>query len=135
MEATQDLQLDADLLAVCHRVATHLVARNPRISAALIATADGFEICSEALEPDAMAKLAAMSSSMIALADAVVREMKLRSGANIVIEADLGIILMQGVPYARGKVLLTLVAESGTAVADLSYAADQAAAELMIGLA
>lgn len=135
MSTPSPYALDAEVMTACHQVVTHLVVRNPQIAAALISTSDGFEVSSEALEPESMARLAAMTSSMVALGDAVVREMKLRSAANLVIEADLGCILMQSVPHSRGTLLVTLVANPGASVKELNIAADQAAAELMIALA
>lgn len=127
--------LSAEILLAAQEVTTAVVMRQPGIQAALIATGDGFEVASEALEPETMSKLSAMSSSMVALADAIVREMKLKSGTNLVIEADLGRILMQGVAHANGVLLLTLVAGIDVSMNELSFAADHAAADLMIRLA
>lgn len=119
----------------CRLVVVEAVRRRPDLLAVLIASSDGFEIASEALEPEIMSRLAAMSSSMVALSDAIVRELALGSGANLVIEADAGRLLMQGVRHAEGNLILTVVSALQTPVVELMQAADESATELMIEVA
>ena len=82
----------------------------PSILGIFLATDDGFEITqalsSKHFEP---AKLAAMSSSMVALSHALVGEIDLGEAENMLIEARLGKVLLLSVP-ANPALSLTVIA-------------------------
>lgn len=82
----------------------------PSIQGAFLATDDGFEITQaisgKQFEP---AKLAAMSSSMVALSHALVGEIDLGETENLLIEARLGKVLLLSVACAP-PLSLTVIA-------------------------
>jgi predicted regulator of Ras-like GTPase activity (Roadblock/LC7/MglB family) len=76
------------------------------ITTACVATRDGYEIASMSIAND-QRKLAAMSSSMHALGDAITAEAQLGDCLNVIIESTTGKAVLLTIPdAARDKVLI-----------------------------
>jgi predicted regulator of Ras-like GTPase activity (Roadblock/LC7/MglB family) len=90
-----------------------LVASNTAIRFAVLTSGDGHEIAARPARSEITARVAAMSSSLQALSDALVREANLGGGRNLIIESDAGVIVIQGLPSAGGASLAVLASGSG----------------------
>jgi uncharacterized protein len=101
--------------AACSRALTELVNHSSGIDTALLATPDGFEVVSatRTRRIDG-ARLAAMSSSMIALGTAMANDLKLDGCRNMHIEAGDGVVLLVTVPCTRAKLVLSTLAPRDT---------------------
>lgn len=93
---------------ICERGIVDLLKGVPHTIGALIATIDGFDVAAN-LQPDlSAARLAAMSSSILAVANTMSTDSKLSQCRNLVIEADSGRILLMEIP-AEGAELVLMV--------------------------
>jgi uncharacterized protein len=121
-------------LAECSAILAEHISEHPFTSAILLCSEDGFEVASEALEPDAMKRLAAMTSSMVALGDAIARELSLGDGQNLALECAQGRVVMQAVHTERGRVLLASIARNEMSLVDVVRAVDSTNARLLLTL-
>lgn len=96
---------------VCRRVIDELVGNNSYVSSALVSTLDGFEVAASLAKPTDARKLAAMSSSLLALAEAMCEESETAPCRDVVIDAQLGRILLMDVPASERKLLLCVVCD------------------------
>jgi predicted regulator of Ras-like GTPase activity (Roadblock/LC7/MglB family) len=97
--------------AICERGLSDLVQLATGVDTALIATPDGFEVAYVArVQMVNAARLAAMSSSMLALGDAMARELAFKTCAQIVMEATGGFLLVSALPCARAELVLSALA-------------------------
>ena len=85
------------------------VAVNTEIVLAVVTSADGFEIAAHPHLPMAQ-RIAAMSSSLQALSEAIVREAGLSRSRNLIIESDGGTIVVLGIPDISPRLSLAVVA-------------------------
>src|SRR6185436_17858229 len=76
--------------AACQALIDQLVAGQQQITGALVSTVDGFEIAARLGSTISAAKLAAMTSSLLALGEAVSIEGGVENCMNVVIEASAG---------------------------------------------
>lgn len=112
-----------------------MLAQQPLVGAALLGTPDGFVLTAEALDPAAMERLSAMTSSMVALADAVSREMGLGASQYLLSEGASGRLLMQPIEMGSGDMLLlALTCDIAMPANQLSQIAERLAGQLMLDL-
>jgi predicted regulator of Ras-like GTPase activity (Roadblock/LC7/MglB family) len=124
----------ADQLAAMTSALAVLLARQPSIDAALLATPDGFVLAAEALDPASMDRLAAMTSSLVALCDAVLREAGLGDSQFLLGEGTGGRLLMQQVEMSAGVLLLALTCRLDVSASELCQLAEQLAGQLTLDL-
>lgn len=102
----------------------------PAILGAFLATDDGFEICDviagTELDP---ARLAAISSSMVALSHAMVAESALGESSNMIIEAKRGTIVLLSVTSTM-SLSLTIIARPGATIGQVLMMSKLAAADI-----
>lgn len=110
---------------VAQRAATHLEAlgqANTGISLAVLTSEDGFEIA--AYRAAALSgRIAAMSSSLQALSEAITREAGLAGTRGLVIEAENGTVIVLGIASSSPRVSLAVVASSDETLGTLLWAA------------
>jgi predicted regulator of Ras-like GTPase activity (Roadblock/LC7/MglB family) len=92
-----------------------LVVSNVAIKLAVLTTSDGHEIAAYPERPVVTQRVAAMSSSLQALSDAIVREASLGNGRNLIIESDAGLIVILGLAGFAPRASLAVLA-SGTGI-------------------
>jgi predicted regulator of Ras-like GTPase activity (Roadblock/LC7/MglB family) len=110
---------------VIQQAAAHLRAlgaANPAIALALVTSEDGFEIASYR-GTDVSRRIAAMTSSLQALSEAMCREARLGSGNSLIIEAELGTIIVLGIASTSPRLSLALVAKAGETLGTLLWVA------------
>lgn len=95
--------------ALCQKHLDALLDAYPEISGALVSSIDGFEIASRLRPSLSPATLSAMTSSQLALGEAICGEAAIGACLNVVIEADQGRVLMLDIPNRSRKLLLTVL--------------------------
>jgi predicted regulator of Ras-like GTPase activity (Roadblock/LC7/MglB family) len=105
------------------------VAENASVSYAVLTTADGFEVAAYPPKPVTQ-KLAAMSSSLQALSEAISREAGLANSRNLVIETDTGNIAVMAVPELQPRMSLAVVSNNSETLGRLLWAARNFCASL-----
>lgn len=107
--------------------------QTPGVQAAVAMTSDGFEIASYQAGKSVTAKLAAMGSSIQALAGALSTEAGLSGIRSTLIEADTGIALIVAVPGGRAPLTLAIVANRSAIIGHLLWSARNLVAEIESG--
>ena len=105
------------------------VASNPDVAYAVLTTSDGFEVAAHPIKPLTQ-KLAAMSSSLQALSEAITREAGLSNSRNLVIEAETGTIVVLGLPGSTPRMSLAVVSGNSETLGRLLWAARNCCATL-----
>jgi uncharacterized protein len=95
--------------ALCQKHLDALLDAYPEISGALVSSIDGFEIAARLRPSLSPATLSAMTSSQLALGEAICSETAMGACLNVVIEAEQGRLLMLDIPNQRRKLLLTVL--------------------------
>ena len=113
--------------ALCQRQIEALRTSVPQISGALVSTVDGFDIAATLPPALSAAKLAAMTSSLLALGDAVSDESGMSSCINVLIEGTAGRILLMDIPNRHRKLLLTVLCGNEAILGQVLWAARQCA--------
>lgn len=92
---------------ICLMRIEQLVKENPFASGAMVSTRDGFEVAKTLHKALSASKLAAMSSSLLSVADAITVLGGGSSCANVVIESESGRVVTMSVPSHRINLLVT----------------------------
>lgn len=109
--------------AVCEASLDGLVSGNPEVGGALVSTVDGFEVAARMSEAISPQKLAAMTSSLLALAEAIANESAAGSCRDLVIDASEGRVLLMDIPGAQRKLLLTVLCDARATLGSVLWAA------------
>ena len=97
---------------------------------AVLTSGDGFEIAAHPQGLPTVQRLAAMSSSLQALSEAMVQEAGLVSIRNLIIESEGGTVIVLGVGKATPRLSLTVVASSDEVLGRLLWASRECCAAL-----
>ncbi|MET0536157.1 MAG: roadblock/LC7 domain-containing protein [Steroidobacter sp.] len=95
---------------------------NPDVTLAVLTSGDGFEVASYPAAQPITPRIAAMSSSMQALSEALTREAGLANNRNLIIETDDGTVMIMGVA-GTPRLSLAIVAKKGELLGKLLWAA------------
>jgi predicted regulator of Ras-like GTPase activity (Roadblock/LC7/MglB family) len=97
--------------ALCERALNELVQTSSGIERALIATPDGFEVAFATRgKRFNAARLAAMSSSILAVGGAMAGELRLGACRNVVVDAEQGLLVLFTIPCTRAQLVLSALA-------------------------
>jgi predicted regulator of Ras-like GTPase activity (Roadblock/LC7/MglB family) len=117
-----DSRFTPEVAAFAARELETLGQMSSGIELAVLTSEDGFEIA--AYRGQAISgRIAAMSSSLQALSEAITREAGLSNTRSQIIEAENGTILILGVQYANARLTLSVVASSRETLGQLLWAA------------
>jgi predicted regulator of Ras-like GTPase activity (Roadblock/LC7/MglB family) len=119
----------AHVLDAIRRQLADFVAANTEITLAVVTSADGFEIAAHPDLPMAQ-RIAAMSSSLQALSEAMAREAGLSRSRNLIIESDGGTIVVLGIPDTAPRLSLAVVASGNEVLGRLVWATRSCCAAL-----
>ena len=103
------------------RQLVEFVAANPDVKLAVVTSGDGFEVAAHPHLPMAQ-RIAAMSSSLQALSEAIAREAGLGRSRNLILETDNGTIVVLGIPNINPRLSLAVVASGGEILGRLLWA-------------
>lgn len=125
--------LGASYVAHCAAALDRLIKNVPSIQAAVVATADGFEVTScQTAGHLAASRLSALASSLLALGQAALRELSMHGSGSILIENEMGKIMLMDVRRDRMPVALCVVADGDAITGKVLWAAKQCAGELAL---
>lgn len=130
MNATAMLSPDAGCAAICREHLEAMVRDTGGIESAAIVTGDGFELAAVLRHGLSGNKLAAMTSSLLALSEAVVEELKMRGCRNVIVEGEGGTVVMIRVPAAGLDLLMSVLCRESAVLGSVLYAARACAARL-----
>lgn len=110
-------------VAMCKEQLRHLLASADGADSAAIVSGDGFEVASQLHENMSPSRIAAMTSSLHALAIAASAELTLGANRSVVVESELGTLVVLRVPSAQSELLLAVIARSSSVLGAVLYAA------------
>lgn len=97
--------------------------QTPGVQAAVLMTSDGFEVASFQAGKSVTAKLAAMGSSIQALAGALSTEAGLSGMKSTLIETETGLAMIMAVPSVKPALTLAVIANKSAIVGHLLWSA------------
>jgi uncharacterized protein len=100
-----------------------MIRQEPEIRGALVSTIDGFEIAARLEENLSTAKVSAMTSSLLALAEAMCVEGAVGDCRDLVIDAGNGRILLMDVPHPAQKLVLTVLCSNKVTLGQVLWGA------------
>src|SRR5437763_145743 len=106
MQPTSKLFAPRTLERVQQQLA-EFAAANADVILAVLTSGDGFEIAAHPVLPMAQ-RIAAMSSSLQALSEAIAREAGFSHSRNLIIESDGGTIVVLGIPDTSPRLSLAV---------------------------
>jgi predicted regulator of Ras-like GTPase activity (Roadblock/LC7/MglB family) len=123
--------LGDNYIATCEGALRTLMNDVPSITAAVVATADGFEVASAQADGHMSAtRLSALASSLLALGQAALRELSMVGSGSVLIENSMGKIMLVDVRRAHLPVVLCVVADEMAMTGKVLWAAKQCAVTL-----
>jgi uncharacterized protein len=128
MQST-NARVEEDFSVTAGRHLEAFVASNTSIAYAVLTTSDGFEVAAHPRRPLTQ-KLAAMSSSLQALSEAITREAGLANSRNLVIEAETGTIIVLGLGGAGRRMSLAVISNNSETLGRMLWAARNCCATL-----
>jgi predicted regulator of Ras-like GTPase activity (Roadblock/LC7/MglB family) len=114
-------RFDADVVRLGAHHLEAFASANADVLLAVLTSGDGFEVASYPPNQTITPKIAAMSSSMQALSEALTREAGLAKNRSLIIETDSGTVLILGLAGTQ-RLSLAIVAKSGELLGKLLWA-------------
>jgi len=115
----------------CERVIRALVDAHAELTGALVSTVDGFEIAAVLPASFSAPKLAAMTSSLVALGESVSTEAGVGGCINVVIESQRGRLMMMDI-QGESPTLLTVISDNSSTLGHVLWAVRECARELSL---
>jgi predicted regulator of Ras-like GTPase activity (Roadblock/LC7/MglB family) len=109
------------VLEAIHKQLAEFSAANTEVTLAVVTSSDGFEVAAHPRLPMAQ-RIAAMSSSLQALSEAIVKEAGLNRSRNLIVESDSGTIVVLGIPNTTPRLSLAVVATGSELLGRLLWA-------------
>jgi predicted regulator of Ras-like GTPase activity (Roadblock/LC7/MglB family) len=123
-------RFDAGLTETLRQQLESFVSATPGARLAVLTSGDGFEITAHPRGLPTVQRLAAMSSSLQALSEAMVQEAGLVNIRNLIIESDGGTVIVLGIGTVIPRLSLTVVAADDETLGRLLWAARECRAAL-----
>ena len=124
------LRFPPQVVAAAQGSLQEFVDANSEVQLAVLTSGDGFEVAAHPRDLPAAQRLAAMSSSLQALSEAIVREAGLGRARNLIIESDGGTIVVLGIASASSWLSLAVVASGNETLGRLLWASRSCGASL-----
>ena len=121
MQPTSQL-FQSNVVEDARRLLEAFAHSTPGVTLAVLTSADGFEIAAHPHGLPMAQRLAAMSSSLQALSEAMVGEAGLEGIRNLVIESNGGTVIVLGVGKLTPRLSLTVVAQGEETLGHLLWA-------------
>ncbi len=109
--------------AICQKLIDALLQTHAEISGALVSSIDGFEVAASLRGKISAARLSAMTSSLLALGEAVGNESGVGTCRDIVIDASAGRVLLMDILHPTRKLLLTVLCNTRVTLGQVLWAA------------
>lgn len=127
---SQHTELEPAQRPDCQPLLDKLCREHADIRGALISTVDGFEIAASVDASVSPKKLAAMTSSLLALGEAISNESAVGQCRDLVIEASAGLLLLMDVPGTTHRSVLTVLCSETAMLGRVRWAAREARAAI-----
>ncbi len=114
---------DERLQKACQQHIETLVQQTRGIASASVVSGDGFEVASLMRDEISGDKLAAMASSLLALSEAVVQELRMDGCRNIIIESERGSVVSLRIPASEHELLLCVLCNDSASLGAVLFAA------------
>lgn len=121
--ASTSARFSPTLVQVAHQQVASFATSTPGVMRVVLTTADGFEITSFHTEKATSAKLAAISSSLQALAEALAREAQLNDVQDVIVQTGNGVMLVKGIGGTKPALTLAVFAGNTAVLGHLLWAA------------
>jgi uncharacterized protein len=121
------MNVSPDILFRAERALDELVSQVSGVIAAVISTTDGFEVAGKVQNSAQISKLAAMSSSISAIAAVVGDESGIGVQQSIIIEASAGYVVMVDIARTNPPMILNVIAQKTAVLGQITYFAKQTA--------
>lgn len=111
--------------SIVRSAALHLeefATTNPGVLLTVLTSSDGFEVAAHPADSATTARIAAMSSSIQALSEALAREAGLSGSRNLILETDTGTVLVFGLGDGSLRMSLAVVATGSELLGKLLWA-------------
>lgn len=128
------MSLDDAIRNACREEIESLVTQTVGIESASVVSGDGFEIASVLRGDVSGDKLAAMASSLLALSEAVVQELRMNACRNVIIESDRGSVVTLRIPAADRELLISVLCSDAASLGSVLFAARGSARTLGLRL-
>jgi predicted regulator of Ras-like GTPase activity (Roadblock/LC7/MglB family) len=115
---------------ICQLKIEQMLRENAFASGAMVSTRDGFDVAKSLHQTLHPSKLAAMSSSLLSVADAIVVLGGGESCANVVIESDAGQIVTMSIPCQRITLLVTVFCTANASLGQVLWQVRRCAQEI-----
>jgi predicted regulator of Ras-like GTPase activity (Roadblock/LC7/MglB family) len=124
------LPLAAEKLSILNSLLQNFAAANSEVHLLLLTSEDDFEVAAHPASDSRTARVAAMSSSIQALSDSLMREMGLARSNNLIVEADAGAIVVVGLHAAKPRMTLSIFTSKQQLLGKLLWAVRSLAASI-----
>ena len=121
MTELKSLNLPPAARRLAQQEADKIMAETEGVTAVVVATVDGFDIASairSALDPS---RIAAMASSISAIAYVVSDEAKLGKGKRVTIETQAGFAVVYSVPRTDTELVVIVISDGRTLLGQIAY--------------
>jgi predicted regulator of Ras-like GTPase activity (Roadblock/LC7/MglB family) len=118
---TSNQRFDPEVMRAGAHHLEAFASANTDVMLAVLTSGDGFEVASHPANLPITPKIAAMSSSMQALSEALTREAGLTKNRSLIIETDTGTVLILGLTGSP-RLSLAIVAKNGELLGKLLWA-------------
>jgi hypothetical protein len=130
MQTLTSQRFDTNITEVARQQLEAFVSATSGVTLAVLTSGDGFEIAAHPRGLTTVQRLAAMSSSLQALSEAMVQEAGLVRIRNLIIESDGGTVIVLGIGNASPRLSLTVVASGDEILGRLLWASRECSAAL-----
>lgn len=113
----EDVVLDA-----CREEVESLVSQTLGVESASVISGDGFEVASVLRSDISGDKFAAMASSLLALSEAVVSELRMQACRNIIIESERGSVVAMRIPVSHRELLISVLCSDAATLGSVLFA-------------
>jgi uncharacterized protein len=111
--------------AMCQESLRQLVAETTGVESACLVTGDGFEVSSTLAKGISAQRIAAMTSSMHALGQAVTSELKMKDCRSVIVDGEMGTVILVKLPSSQAEMMLTVTCGKTGTVGGVLFAARQ----------
>ncbi|HSW11311.1 MAG TPA: roadblock/LC7 domain-containing protein [Solimonas sp.] len=120
MDGSTDMHASAERF---HPALDALLAAVPALTGVVLSRSDGFEVTSRTRAEVPVSRLSALSSSMMALSQAALREVGMSGGGSVLVEGQDGKLLLLEVPLYGHPMVLAAVGSADIVTGTLLWAA------------
>jgi uncharacterized protein len=125
------LKVPQTLITAANRALDDLMSEVKGVVAAVVSTADGFEVAGRVQNDAQISKLAAMASSIAAIGIVVGEESGVGEQESITIEAKEGYVVMVGIDNKAFPMILNVIAQKSAVLGQVLYFTKQSARSLV----